>query len=53
MTAFVETYFADTALAYFDQATMTAGETAQRVVAEMLGQLGRAVGGHLVQDVSE
>ncbi len=53
LTAFVETNFADAALAFPYQTAMTAGETVQRVVGEVLGQLRRAFGGHLVQDFSE
>jgi len=49
--AFVETNFADAALAFLDQTTMAARETAQRVPVQMLGQLRRAFGGHLVQNV--
>jgi hypothetical protein len=53
MSAFVETDFADAALAFFDQTTMTAGEALQRVVGQVLGQLRRALGGHLIEDFSE
>jgi hypothetical protein len=53
MTAFVETHFANTTLAFFDQAAMTAGETMKGVTVEALGQLRRAFGGHLIEDFSE
>ena len=36
VSALVETYFADAALAFFDETTMTAGETVQRTVREVL-----------------
>jgi hypothetical protein len=53
MPVFVEADFANAALAFLNQTTMAARETVQRLVRQMLGQLRRGFGGHLVQDFSE
>jgi hypothetical protein len=53
MAAFIEANFADASLPFLDQTTMPAGEALQRVAGQMLGQLRRAFGRHLVQDFSE
>src|SRR5207247_9409014 len=53
MPALVETDLADAALAFLDQAAMPAGVTLKRPPRQMLGQLGRAFGGPLVQNLAE
>src|SRR5260370_40402144 len=53
VSAFVKANFADAAVAFLDQARMSAGKAAQGVVRQMLGQFRRAFGRHLVQNRSE
>ena len=45
---FVVAHFADAALACFDQTTMPAGVTTQRVIGEMFRQFRRAFGRQLI-----
>src|SRR6266436_6054543 len=53
VSAFIKTNFADAALAFLDQAAMSAVKTAQGIVCQMLSQFRRAFGRHLVQNRSE
>jgi hypothetical protein len=49
VAAFIEADFTDSSLPFFDQASMPAGVAAQSICGQILGELGRAFGSHLVQ----
>src|SRR5205823_8165950 len=53
VTVLVEADFADAALSFLDQAAMAAGIALERQLRQLLGQLGRAFGGHLIQNFGE
>ncbi len=53
MAAFVESHFADAAFTQLDQAAMAAGKTLQGSAFELLGQLGRTLDGHRIENGRE